>query len=211
MATSPPRDIGHFIIGVSPVGVVTQPYDWTQALYSQYANSPVMLALVQDLVAWFDPAFLIDFFYDNVWNPATATGWGLDVWGRIVGVTRVVNAAVTKFLGFEEATNISADPFNQSPLFSGQQNTQNYTLSDDAFRTLIFAKAAANIWDGSILGLNNILRILFPGQNCYVTDGLNMTMTFTFHFTLTPVQQTIIITSGVLPHPAGVTVNYVQA
>lgn len=207
---NPPRDIGNFIIGVSPIGEVTVPFDWLATVYSQYANSPVLMALVQNIAQWFDPAQLIDLFYDSVWNPATAVGWGLDVWGRIVGVNRVLQAPVSKFLGFEEAGTLSADPFNQSPLFSGQAAIQNYTLPDDAFRTLIFAKAAANIWDGSILGLNNILHILFPGKQCYVIDNLNMTMTYRFLFTLTPVQQTIIINSGILPKPAGVSVTYVQ-
>lgn len=209
MATAP-RDIGHFIIGESPIGVATLPFDWLATVYSQYANSPVLMALVQDIAAWFDPAMLVDYFYDNVWNVQTATGWGLDVWGRIVGVNRTVTAPVTKFLGFEEATAFSADPFNQSPLYSGVTAVQNYTLSDDTYRQLVMAKAAANIWDGSIPGLNSILRILFPGQQAYVTDGLDMSMTFTFGFALSPVQQTIIINSGILPRPAGVSVTYIQ-
>lgn len=209
--TAVPRDIGNFVIGVSPIGIAVPPFDWLATVYSQYANSPVLMALVQDIAQWFDPAELIDYFYDSVWNPSTAIGWGLDVWGRIVGVSRTISAAPTKFLGFDEAGTLSADPFNQSPLFSGDLSVQNFTLTDDAFRKLIFAKAAANIWDGSILGLNNILRILFPGQQCYVTDGLNMTMTYHFGFTLTPLQQTIIINSGILPRPAGVAATYVQS
>lgn len=203
--------IGQFVIGQSSIGVVTQPFDWTQPVYSQYANSPVLLQLVEDFAAWLDPAAQIDAFFGNVWDPATAVGWGLDVWGRIVGAQRFIQAPASKFLGFEEAGTLSADPFGQSPLFDGNGlQPQNYALSDDAFRSLIFAKAAANIWDGSIPGLNRIVRLLFPGQVCYVSDDGAMSMTYHFKFTLSPVQQTIIISSGVLPHPAGVSVNYVQ-
>ncbi len=38
-----------------------------------------------------DPTADLNAFYDLVWNVATAQGWGLDVWGRIVGVTRNLN------------------------------------------------------------------------------------------------------------------------
>ena len=42
-----------------------------------------------------------------------------------------------------------------------------------------------------------------------MTDGLNMTMTFTFAFQPTPVQLSIIYNSGVLPIPAGVAASIV--
>lgn len=186
------------------------PFDWRQTLFAQYANSPVITAMLGYFSAWLDRADLFNAFVSTVMDVSTASGWGLDVWGRIVGIGRVLQAAPSKYLGFEEAGTLSADPFNQSPLYAGEPASQNYSLSDDAFRQLILAKAAANIWDGSIPGLNRILRILFPGEIVYVTDDGAMSMTYKFHFTLTPVQQTIVINSGVLPRPAGVAVSYVQ-
>ncbi len=205
--TQAPNSIGQFVIGESQIGDL--PFDWTQTVLSQYANSPVMLAILANKSAWYDPTGQISLFYDQCWNLETAQGYGLDVWGRIVGVERVLPVSV-KYLGFEEAGQISADPFNQSPFYSGLISTSNYALSDDAFRQLIYAKAAANIWDGSIPGLNGILRTLFPGEVAYVEDGQDMTMTYYFGFALTPVQLSIVLTSGVLPHPAGVGVSYVQ-
>jgi hypothetical protein len=200
--------IGQFQIGISSIGKF--PFDWTQTVYAQYANSPVLLALIEYFSEEVDPAEDIDNFFDDVWNVDTAKGWGLDVWGRIVGVNRVLQIPTSKFFGFDEATTVSADPFNQSPFYSGTSNTQNYALSDEAFRRLILAKAAANIWDGSIPGLNNILRLVSPNPllACYVVDHGDMTMTYTFGFTPTAVDLAILINSGVLPHPAGVTVLY---
>lgn len=202
--------IGQFVIGGSPVGIVTQPFDWRATVFAQYANSPVIMALLECFSNWLDRAEMFDAFVSDVMDVTTARGWGLDVWGRIVGVNRVVQAAPSKYLGFAEAGTLSADPFGQSSFYAGEPASQNFSLSDDAFRQLILAKAAANIWDGSIPGLNRILRILFPGQIAYVTDDGGMSMTFKFHFTLTPVQQTIVINSGVLPRPSGVAVSYVQ-
>jgi Protein of unknown function (DUF2612) len=205
--------VGQFAIGQSAIGQAalgTPRFDWSKTIYAQYANSPVLLAVIEAISLWIDPAELIDGFYDQLWNITTARGYGLDVWGRIVGVNRVLPVSA-KYFGFDEAGVLSADPFNQSPLYSGQALNSNYPLSDDAFRQLILAKAAANIWDGSIPGLNAILRLLFPGEQAYVTSGRDMTMQFVFHFQLSPVQQSIILTSGVLPFPAGVSVSYAQS
>ena len=203
-----PNGIGEFIIGESSIG--DQPFYWPNTLYSQYANSGVMYPLLDYFSQWIDANGSVDGFYDNVWNVETAQGWGLDVWGRIVGVNRVIPGVQSKYFGFEEAGDLSADPFNQSPFYSGEALNGNFTLSDSSFRLLILAKAASNIWNGTITGLNSILRTLFPGQICYVTDGQNMTMTYTFMFTLTSVQIAIIQNTGVLPRPAGVSFTIVQ-
>lgn len=180
--------------------------DYRQTIISQYANSRSIDALLKAGNAWIDPSADIDRFYNLVWNVDTAIGYGLDVWGRIVGVGRVLAIGGTKYFGFNEATNISADPFGQSPFYSGQSLTQNFILDDDGFRTLILAKAAANICDGSIPAVNRVLLMLFAGRgNVYVSDDGNMHMTYTFRFNPTPVEVAIIVQSGVLPKPSGVT------
>lgn len=200
--------IGQFVIGVSPIGGAVIPLQ--RAVISQYANSPILLELIENFASYFDAAARIETFYDMLWNVDTAQGYGLDVWGRIVGVGRVLQIPDGKFFGFEEATDTSADPFGQSPYFSGGLLTSNFSLADDAYRLLILAKAAANIWDGSVPGLNNILRLLFPGQVCYVVDNQDMTIEYTFEFPLTPVQLAVVANSGILPRPCGVSATVVQ-
>jgi hypothetical protein len=202
-----PRGIGQFIIGESAIG--TPPFDWMQTVISQYGNSYNLLNIIDAFSQSVDMTENIDNWYDDVWNVQTAQGYGLDVWGRIVGVSRIL-PVTTKYFGFEEAGFSSADPFNVSPFYTGEPITSNYSLSDDAFRQLIYAKAAANIWDGSIGGLNFILRTLFPGKVCYVTDGQNMTMQYVFDFALTPVQISIVFAIGILPKPTGVLTSVVQ-
>jgi hypothetical protein len=108
------------------------------------------------------------------------------------------------FFGFNEATNLSADPFNTSPFYSGQQINNSFVVADVGYRVLVKAKALANICDGSIPAINQILLLLFPGRgNCYVADG-DMLMTYTFEFPLTPVEGAIVAQSGILPRTAGV-------
>lgn len=204
--------IGSFVIGVSPIGDIP-PFDYWQTVISQYANSPILTALIANFAAYVDQTKNMDDFFDLIWNVDTAQGHGLDVWGRIVGVGRTLNLTLSgKFFGFEEATSISADPFNQSPFYSGTGISTSFELSDAGYRILIFAKALANISDGSIKSLNTLLLSLFPNRgNCYVTDDGLMRMTYTFKFALTPVEAAIVTQSGVLPKPTGVAVSYVQA
>ena len=65
-------------------------FDIDQTLISQYANSPTLTQLVQDFGQWFDPTANLTAFYDTVWNLDTAAGFGQDIWGRILGVSRLV-------------------------------------------------------------------------------------------------------------------------
>ena len=182
-----------------------------QTIGSQYAQSPIISALLAVWNSCIDPSADIEKFYNTIWNVQTATGYGLDVWGRIVGVSRVIKIDTTNYFGFKQAAP-SAQPFNQAPFYSGKTTTTNYALSDTAFRTLIMAKAAVNITDCSITSINAILMMLFAGRgDCYVSDLGGMAMEYVFNFSLAPVDISVILSSGVLPRPAGVQVSYTQS
>jgi hypothetical protein len=201
--------IGETGLGTLIIGGL--PFDWWATIQSEWANSPIMLALIGSFAAAVDQTQNIDNFYDWLWNVDAAQNYGLDVWGRIVGVGRVLPVSTqTTYLGFAQMGPPGAAEFGQAPFYSGQTITGNYALQDDQFRTVIFAKALANICDGTIQGLNAILQLLFPGRGpCYVADGLNMTMQYVFGFVLTPVETSIVLNSGVLPRPAGVAASFV--
>ncbi|MEX3555718.1 MAG: DUF2612 domain-containing protein [Burkholderia gladioli] len=185
-----------------------------QTVISQYANSPTLIQLVQNMNGYVDPSADIDAFYDNVWNIQTAVGRGLDIWGKIVvlehgRLLKIPSAEIN--LGFNEAGTASATTFNSGVFYAGQPITQNYYLSDDAFRTLILVKAAANISDGSIPSYNRLLQSLFVGRGrCYVNDLGNMQMRYTFEFYLQPFELAIITQSGALPRPTGVLVTVLE-
>jgi hypothetical protein len=191
--------------------------NFTDTIMSQYSNSPTLRQLIANMNTYIDPSANIDAFYNMVWNVDTAVGYGLDVWGRIVGVGRVLQIATTTFFGMQGPSGASGQPFDQAPFYNGQALTANYALLDDPYRTLILAKALFNICDGTISAINQILINLFGPTglmpvvgNSYCTDGLNMTMTYTFGSNLDPVQTAIVYQSGVLPRPAGVAATVVQ-
>jgi Protein of unknown function (DUF2612) len=203
------NSIGTFKIGVSPVGDLSPFNIWT-TIISQYANSPRLTGMIEAFNAAMDQTENIDNLYDMIWNIATATGYGLQVWGRIVGVTNSLSFPGTiQFLGNEEANSWTG--FGQGILFSGGGTTTNFQLTDTDFRRLILAKAAGNVSDGSIPSLNAILLSLFPLRgNCFVVNNQNMTMTLKFQFPLNPIENAILQQSNVLPYPVGVVVNIVQ-
>lgn len=200
---------GLFSFGVSPFGTIPSFDPWT-TIISQYANSPAITSIILAFNAAMDQTENLDNFYDFMWNVETAQGYGLDVWGRIVGVSRTLELQAGKFFGFEQAVGEFIAGFSQgAPFFSGTTVNNNYVLSDDDYRTLILAKAFANICDGSITSLNKLALSLFPGQgNAYVTNGQDMSIAYNFEFALSPVQEAIVLNSGVLPVPGGMAVTY---
>lgn len=185
----------------SRIAASSEPFfDTAVTVLSEYANSPVMRAIIDDFSQWLDPASRFDAFYSLVWNIDTAQGFGLDLWGRILGVNRVIQIPAGSYLGF--ASDDQAEPFGFGIFYGGSRATNNVALTDTAYRRLLLAKAALNITDASIPAINAILLNLF-GQG-YVRDNLDMTMTYVFDTALSPVDFTIVYQSGVLPKPCGV-------
>jgi hypothetical protein len=268
--------IGKLAIGIAQIGDI-QPFNWEATILSQYANSPTLTQLIANISAYVDPTQNIEQFSDLIMHLDTAQYYGLDVWGRIVGVQRTLEVQNNYWFGFAEAlpgsqsfndagtkeylpafgfAEAMAPAFNEAPFgltyywapsahpnigafYSGQTLTNNYQLTDESYRLLILAKAAANITNGSVPAINQILLSLFPNRgNCYVTDGpkygtyfgfaeaINSqpfnqapfydgesyntkTMTYTFTFQLSPVELAIVEQSGVLPKPVGVAASVV--
>lgn len=186
--------------------------DVERTIISQYADSPTIVRLVTDMNQYVDPRANFVAFFNLVWNVDTAVGFGLDIWGRIVGVSRLLRLPSTDpIFGFENADSPPDwEPFNQGIFFPGDSTSQSYFLPDDAFRVLILTKALANIVATNAPSLNQLLRNLFPGRGrCYVQDLGAMSMRFVFEFSLTTTEYAILTQSGALPHPAGVAYSVV--
>lgn len=191
-------------------------FDVQQTIGSEYANSPVINQMIADYAENIDPRQNLSDFYNAVWNIDTAVDFGLDIWGRIVGLPNgrlLTIPGANPLFGF----NDGADPSDVNPWSQGVWNTpngsstQSYVLNNDAFRILILTKALANISATTAPALNTLLRMLFPGRGrAYVLDLGDMQMQYTFEFQLTAVEFAILTQSGALPHPAGVKVHVVS-
>ena len=176
-----------------------------KTIQSQYGASPHIIGIVKAAAEQLDPTGDIETFYNKVFNPKTAEGVGLDIWGRIVGADRYLTVDNEEFFGFLGSL---LDPFDQSPFFvSGA--TDRFRLTDDAYRTLIFLKAAANIGNATLPSIKEILTSLYEEPVIVLNIG-NMKVRIVFEFYLTPYQRALFAEYGVLNLGAGVDYEYYQ-
>lgn len=158
------------------------PSEAASTVISQYANSSKLLQLIESFNDAVDPRADLERFYNLIWNIVSAEGYGLDVWGRIVGIGRVVRLLPeTLFFGFSDALP-GVTTFGFGPFYSGQDLLKRYDIEDDnVYRRLILAKAATNITNGSIPAINAILMDLFPDRGrAYVRESFRRWRYFGF-------------------------------
>ena len=187
-------------------------FDFNATVISQYANSPTILRLVSNMAQYVDQSQNFANFYSFVWNVDTAQGFGLDIWGRIVGVSRLLQIPNSDaFVGFQDGSHSGpgvgwdVQPFDASGTFyGGGTATQSYLLDDPSYRVLILAKALSNISSTSVPAFNQLLQNLFGAGQAYVTDPGTMSFVITLNFVPSAIQLAILQNSGVIPRPAGV-------
>lgn len=187
-----------------------------RTVQKEYSNSTTMLALLADFDQWVDLTQFSSDFLTNVWNIDTAVGFGLDIWGRILGQSRYIQIAQTP--GDNFGFNINAlpgtnwQPWNQAPFYGGAAaGTVSFALTDTYYRKLLLVKAASNIATSDCPSINSLMRAMFGDRGrCYVGYDIAHPMQIGYHFefTPTPVEQSII-QSGIFPQPAGTIAQYI--
>lgn len=179
------------------------PLDPIRSVISQYANSPTILRLIENMDEYVDNSRNLQGFYDFVWNVDTAEGFGLDTLGRIVGVSRTLNLEFDEdTFGFDNPAD-DWQPFNQGTFYRPNR-PQGFTLDDTNYRRLVLTKALGNISATTAPSINQQLLNLFDGRRCFVVDYGYMMMGFTFEFLLTSVEYAILTQSNAILRPAGV-------
>jgi beta-lactam-binding protein with PASTA domain len=206
-----------FVVSSGPPPTDTL-FNYEPTVISQYANSPTLLKLIDNMNEYCDQSANFANFLTYVWNVDTAQGFGLDILGRIVKVSRLLQIPnTTPYVGFDIPPQVypsqdwqtMAD--NRGPtlggdgaMYTGHNATQAYLLSDNSYRQLILAKAFANIAATTVPALNQLLQILYGVGQAYVQSTGVMAMSFNLNFTPTPIQLAILQQSGVIPVPPGV-------
>lgn len=178
-----------------------------KTLMSQYANSPRIVSLISGLWDSLDSTRMTDDFYRMVFNLHTAEGYGLDIWGRIVGVGREINAPDPEgeYFGFDEGFY----PFNERPFYAGSAGLNSWALTDGAYRELIFMKAISNIVYATAPNINQLLQYAFSGHSYFLIHN-NMTASYVFELYLSPFERHIVYNTDILPRPCGVLVDYIE-
>lgn len=84
----------------------------SSTIISDFANSPIITGVIGRAEQNITPALDIDAFYSAVFDLNTATDFGLDIWGLIVGVTREIpRDATPTYLGFDALPGFDQQPF----------------------------------------------------------------------------------------------------
>lgn len=188
---------------------------WQDTILTQYSASQNLLNIIDTFNQATNLDDFTEEFISRVWDLTTCETFGLDVWGKIVGIGRYITAPIeNNSFGFDEADGgdqIYPTPFNDSPFYGGVQETTNVRLGDDAYRTLIFCKAFSNISIATIPDINKFLKILFYQRGrAYCVNYRNMTIGMTFEFQLAPYEESILTNYDVAPIPSGVLLNINQ-
>lgn len=148
---------------------------WEKTIQSQYSNSPHIKGIIEAYAKAIDPNAEIEDFYKKIFDPRTATGFGLDIWGVIVGASRYIEIDSSDFWGLRGQLMKN---LNEAPFYN-EGTTDIYELDDDAFRELIFLKAYANIADSTMPTLKKILNLLYPG-GAIAIEAEHMKLRFIF-------------------------------
>lgn len=189
---------------------------WQDTILKQYSASERLI----NIISTFDKAVSLDDFTDDfirdVWDLTTNGSFGLDVWGKIVNISRYIKADIdSDSFGFFEAedndSTLYPDAFNSSPFYAGIQETTNVRLGNDAYRTLILAKAFSNISIATIPEINRFLQMLFAGRGvAFANNYFGMAMGITTFFELQPYEKSILQNYDVMPIPSGVQLRLTQ-
>jgi hypothetical protein len=106
----------------------------------------------------------------------TAIGAQLDVIGKWVGLSRQVDVPIS---GVYFALDTPAVGFDQGVWFGPGASAAGVTsLDDGTYRILLRIKIAANSWDGTLAGANQVLAaIAGSGTFIFMQDNFNMSVT----------------------------------
>lgn len=186
--------------------------DIEETLMSQYANSPAIIGIIEGINDALDPNATTEEFYTMLWSLSTASSWGLDIWGRIVGVNRNVQMTDPEAISFGFKTNPTSQnftPFNVAPFSSGGAGFSSYRLPDTLYKQLIIIKAASNILYATAPNINKYLQLIFTEKAYFQITG-HMTAEYIFEFELTPFERLVVFTLKLLPEPCGVLISYLE-
>ena len=175
-----------------------------QTIQSQYSASPHLISTV-DIFTKVLPHTDIETFYKEIFNIDTARGIGLDIWGRIIGVGRLLEVEKNdNYFSFRGSGQSGFN--NQAFYYKGVTNV--HKMPDGAYRQyLLLTKAFANISDATAPSINYILSQLFKDKVAYVLPIGIMKIRFVFEFNLSALEKSIF-NLGLLNRGAGVGYEY---
>lgn len=149
----------------------------------QYENADRLKSLISQKDEWYSNN--LNAFWqkivDDFLNIRTATDWGLNLWGKILNVSRIYNV-----------------------------NGVQTTISTELYRRLILGKMSLIRSNGTVPEINKYLNFIFSdhtqtsGYAAIVNDNFDMSVYYVLNFTPSEEELALIYSRTFLPTPAGV-------
>lgn len=123
-------------------------------------------------------------FRDKIFNISTAVGFGLDLWGQILGIPR--------------------------PTYTHEVDGADVTepISDDLYRRVLLGALYKMNTNATVYDINHYLSYIFPDRAFVVRDNLDMTFTVFAVFVPTDEEKAVLRLDNFIPRPAGVMCNF---
>ncbi|MGX4745120.1 DUF2612 domain-containing protein [Providencia rettgeri] len=174
----------------------------------QYRGKPKARQTVGLLLSETQQVFGSVIALSTILNIDTSTGYGLDLIGKHVGISRVMKSLIPKdyfgFLGIEGALGFNAGVFYRY----GDSLKGSSVLGDDDYRFFIKAKIIKNYQKPDIANITYSLRHLL-GEQAFIIDNYDMSMNVVIPANyLTPFRIHAIRTLDILSRPIGVNYQY---
>lgn len=155
--------------------------NYLRLITSQHRDKPKYMDMVTSLLRPSDDIFSLAVTMDDEFDVMLATGKQEDILGILVGADRTLDFQPDKGL---------------SPI-----------LDNAAYRTLLRAKIAQNMWKGGIMDLKDLWRTLF-GEGIIVQDNQDMTIDVAvIGDSFDQITKNMIQNGYVVPKPQSVGVN----
>lgn len=175
--------------------------DLEQVLLWQYNDALRLQSVIQSKQLWVDEnqeQFWSD-WYDDVFNLITANDFGLMVWTIILGLP--IGAPATPKAGLSWGFGPYRKNFDNGNFAPSKNGSQWFSREDR--RILLRLRALQLFNNGSIQSINPYLTDII-GAPSYMTDNLDMSVTFTFTGKVSPKLAQAMLEYNVLPRPSTV-------
>jgi hypothetical protein len=144
---------------------------------SEHIIQPNFTAMVGQITqAWADNVVINDAMCQDVFDLDEAVGAQLDAVALWIGVTRYVTVPLSSGIAF--TFDLALQGWDQGIWDGGASGSVVVRLGDYLFRLLLYARAVANEWDGTIPDAYEAWETMFAplGYTIKIYDQGNMTM-----------------------------------
>jgi hypothetical protein len=190
-------------VGPSPGNV--QPY--INLITSKHIDKPLFIAMLSAIMQPFADLQVIMAGIPGLYDLDVAVGSQEDTTGLWIGANRNIAVPLT---GVFFSWDVAGLGWGQGSWTPNINATELVVLSDAQFRTLLYATAAANQWDGTIPGAYTVWNTLFAGTGIgiLIQDYGNMHMALALTGPVPDAVTLALFTNGYLNlKPAGVRID----